>query len=67
MVGGVVSAGITWVTFRPMGHRLADALVQNLNGELDDRLERNAEFAATLDAVVVAPAEEIDGASTTDR
>lgn len=50
-----------------MGHRLADALVQNLNGELDDRLELNAEFAATLDAVVVAPAEEIDGASTTDR
>lgn len=50
VVGGVVSGGLTYVTFRPMGHRLADALVANLDGDFDDELELNAEFAASLDA-----------------
>ena len=36
-----------------MGHRLADALVSNLNGEFDDELELNAEFAVSLDADVI--------------
>ncbi|WP_199921550.1 hypothetical protein [Intrasporangium calvum] len=36
-----------------MGHRLADALFRNLNGDFDDQLELKAEFAATLNAVVV--------------
>lgn len=36
-----------------MGHRLADTLVRQLNGDFDDHLELNAEFAATLDVVVV--------------
>jgi len=36
-----------------MGHRLADALVANLNGDFDDELELNAEFAASLDAGVI--------------
>ena len=51
--GGAVSGGLTWVTFRPMGHRLADVLVANLNGDFDDELELNAEFAALLDADVI--------------
>ena len=51
VLGGVVSGGLTYVTFRPMGHWLADALVRNLNGEFDDRLELRPEFAATLGAV----------------
>lgn len=50
LVGGVVSGGLTYVTFRPMGHRLADALLMNLNGDFDDQLELKAEFAATLAA-----------------
>jgi hypothetical protein len=41
------------MTFRPMGHRLADALVANLNGDFDDELELNPEFAASLDADVI--------------
>ena len=36
-----------------MGNRLADALVSNLNGEFDDELELNAEFAVSLDADVI--------------
>ncbi|GGK83587.1 hypothetical protein GCM10011509_35050 [Ornithinimicrobium pekingense] len=54
VVGGVLSGGLTYVTFRPMGHRLADTLVKNLNGDFDDELELNAEFAATLSTVVVS-------------
>ncbi|NYI44878.1 hypothetical protein BJ993_001958 [Nocardioides aromaticivorans] len=53
VVGGVVSGGLTYVTFRPMGNRLADTFVSNLNGEYDDELELNADFAAGLDADVV--------------
>jgi hypothetical protein len=48
VVGGFVSGGLTYVAFRPMGGRLADALVASLNGEFDDSLELNPEFAATL-------------------
>jgi hypothetical protein len=51
--GGAVSGGLTWVTFRPMGHRLADVLVANLNGDFDDELDLNAEFAALLNADVI--------------
>lgn len=53
VVGGILSGGVTYVTFRPMGHRLADVLVANLNGDFDDELELNAEFAASLDADVI--------------
>ncbi|XVX20380.1 hypothetical protein ACQP1U_00445 [Actinomycetota bacterium] len=51
VVGGVVSGGLTYVTFRPMGHRLADTLVRNLNGEFVEELELNPQFAATLHTV----------------
>jgi hypothetical protein len=51
--GGVLSGGLTYVTFRPMGHRLADTLVRNLTGDFDEQLELNAEFAASLNVLVV--------------
>ena len=53
VIGGIVSGTLTYVTFRPMGNRLADALVKNLNGEFDDQLELNTQFAATVDGAVV--------------
>ena len=53
VLGGLVSGGLTYVTFRPMGQRLADALFRNLNGDFDDQLELTAEFAATLGTAVV--------------
>ena len=61
VVGGLVSGGLTYVTFRPMGHRLADALFRNLNGDFDDQLELTAEFAATLGTVVVEAGDATDG------
>ena len=48
VVGGVISGGITYLTFKPMGNRLADVLVKNLKGEFADQLELNPEFAAKL-------------------
>ncbi|WP_297008500.1 hypothetical protein [uncultured Corynebacterium sp.] len=49
VLGGVVSAGLTFVAFRPMGHRLTEVFIRNLNGEFDPaELELNEDFAATL-------------------
>jgi hypothetical protein len=57
VLGGVVSGGLTYVTFRPMGSRLADVLMKNLAGEFDDQLELNPAFASILRAEVVEPDE----------
>ena len=45
VIGGAVSGGITYVTFRPMGKRFADMLVKRAKGELtdEDGLELNPE------------------------
>lgn len=50
VIGGAVSGGITYITFRPMGKRFADMLVKRGMGELsdDDELELNPEFKETL-------------------
>lgn len=36
VVGGAISGAMTYATFKPMGGRLADVLVRNLNGEFDE-------------------------------
>lgn len=59
VVGGVVSGGLTYVTFRPMGHRLADTMVKNLNGDFDDELELNPQFTAVTPDPVVVEAEPV--------
>lgn len=48
VVGGVVSGGLTYATFRPMGNRLADTLAKNVDGEFRQHLELKPEFAASL-------------------
>lgn len=50
VIGGAVSGGITYVTFRPMGKRFADMLVKRAKGELtdEDGLELNPEFKEKL-------------------
>lgn len=57
VAGGVLSGGLTYLTFRPMGNRLADVLMKNLAGEFDDQLELNPAFASSLGAKVVEPDE----------
>lgn len=61
VVGGVVSGGLTYVTFRPMGHRLADTMVKTLNGEFDVELELNPQFVSMDDADVLDAQEVTDG------
>ncbi len=50
VVGGVVSGALTFVTFRPMGARLADVFTQNLKGEFvtDGGMELNPDMIQTL-------------------
>ncbi|GHG44391.1 hypothetical protein GCM10011331_02820 [Flavimobilis marinus] len=62
VVGGILSGGLTYVMFRPMGHRLADVLVRNLNGDFDEQLELNPAFAASLlEDPPADPVGELDG------
>lgn len=66
LAGGAVSGALTYATFRPMGHRLADTLAENLDGRFDDVLELRPEFAAGLDDPSVVDAEVVsDDESTT--
>lgn len=45
VVGGAISGVITYATFKPMGGRLADVLVRNLNGDFDETgMELRPEF-----------------------
>lgn len=53
VVGGVVSGGLTYVTFRPMGQRLADVLARNLDGEFDHELRLKEDFAVRGDVIAV--------------
>ncbi|ELY5748359.1 hypothetical protein RYR35_001620, partial [Streptococcus iniae] len=36
IIGGAISGGMTYLTFKPMGNRLAKTLYQNLNGEFEN-------------------------------
>ena len=53
VVGGAISGALTYASFRPMGHRLADTLAKNLDGHFADELELNPAYAATVDSLVV--------------
>lgn len=48
IIGGAISGGITYATFKPMGGRLADTFVDILNGEFDEDLDLNEEFLESL-------------------
>ena len=45
VLGGAVSGGIAWASFKPMGKRLIDVFERQLNGEFDDIDELLPEFA----------------------
>ena len=50
VLGGAVSGGIAWASFRPMGNRLIDVFERQLNGEFDDIDELSTEFADKLES-----------------
>lgn len=51
VIGGVVSGGLTLVTFRPMGHRLAATFAQGLRGEIEGLDDLSPEYLASLEQV----------------
>ncbi|KRB78170.1 hypothetical protein ASE01_08430 [Nocardioides sp. Root190] len=63
VAGGVIAGGLTFMTFRPMGNRLADTLAANLNGDFDEELELNPDFAASVETSTVVVEQIRDGAS----
>lgn len=52
VIGGVISGGFTYVTFKPLGNRLADVLANNLNGVYEEDLELNPDFVNTLNSII---------------
>ena len=52
VIGGVVSGGITYLTFKPLGNRLADVLANNLMGVYDEDLELNPEFVKDFNGII---------------
>lgn len=53
LLGGVVSGGLTFVTFRPMGFRLTNVFVDLVAGKFkEEEMELNPEFLASIVDVV---------------
>lgn len=44
VVGGAVSGGLTYLSFKPMGAKLADVFVRIINGDYDLEMELNPEY-----------------------
>lgn len=59
VVGGVISGGITYITFKPMGTRLIDTFMRNLNGDFEEELVLNQAFKDSLEAIET-PIEYVD-------
>ena len=52
LLGGVVSGGLTFATFRSMGFRLTDEFVKLVTGDTQEEMELNPEFLASIVDVV---------------
>lgn len=62
VIGGIVSGGITYITFKPLGNRLANVLANNLEGVYDEDLELNPDFINELNSHIdKSEIEVIDG------
>lgn len=62
VIGGIVSGGITYLTFKPLGNRLANVLANNLEGVYDEDLELNPDFINELNSHIdKSEIEVIDG------
>ncbi|WP_315533619.1 hypothetical protein [Corynebacterium matruchotii] len=52
LLGGVVSGGLTFATFRSMGFRLTDEFFKLVTGDAEEEMELNPEFLASIVDVV---------------
>ena len=48
LIGGILSGGLTYFTFAPMGSQLVDTFVKKLEGGFDSEMELNEAFKASL-------------------
>lgn len=48
IIGGVISGGLTFASFKPMGENLARTLSDNLQGKFEEDLDLNPDFVAQL-------------------
>ncbi|MDW8767766.1 PTS lactose transporter subunit IIB [Streptococcus suis] len=49
ILGGLISGGLTYFTFQPMGGMLADTFVKKIKGDFDGELELTEAFKASLE------------------
>lgn len=49
ILGGLISGGLTYFTFKPMGRMLANTFVKKINGDFDGELEFTEAFKASLE------------------
>ncbi|MBF7097850.1 hypothetical protein IWB18_12030 [Alkalibacter sp. M17DMB] len=64
VIGGVVSGGLTYVTFKPLGNKLVDTLIRNINGEFDSDFDY--ESGLNPDFKEILEKEELDLFTTID-
>ena len=58
-IGSLFFPGITYFTFQPMGHRLADVLKKNLDGEYDIEMVVREELKSEGEIIPVDDADYI--------
>lgn len=64
VIGGVISGGLTYMTFRPMGNKLADTFVDLLDGKFSEDFSGINEYRGDFKKKMVKDVEDIDGEFT---
>lgn len=60
VIGGVISGGLTYMTFRPMGNKLADTFVDLLDGKISEDFSGINEYRGDFKKKMVKDVEDID-------
>ena len=64
VLGGVISGGLTYMTFKPMGNKLADTFVDLLDGKILEDLSGMNEYRGDFRQKMAKDVEDIDGEFT---
>ena len=64
VIGGVISGGLTYMTFKPMGNKLADTFVDLLDGKILEDFEGINEYNEDFRQKMAKYVEDIDGEFT---
>lgn len=61
VIGGVISGGLTYMTFKPMGNKLADTFVDLLDGKISEDFSGMNEYRGDFRQKMAKDVEDIDG------